>query len=64
MEQRSNDYLVADVLMGQIPHVVLLHVLVAQSSSHDQPTRTASMLHINHPFLHNPAAACLLLRYS
>ncbi len=35
-------HLVADVLMGEVPHVVPLHVLIPQPTSHDQPSSTAS----------------------
>lgn len=41
-EITGTSHLVADVLMGQVPHVVPLHVLIAQAASHDQPSSTAS----------------------
>ena len=41
-EASGTSHLVADVLVGQVPHVVPFHVLIAQPTSHDQPPSTAS----------------------
>lgn len=42
---QTDGHLVADILMTEVPHVVLLHVLIAQPSCHDQPPSTAAQTH-------------------
>ena len=45
-------HLVADVLMGQVPLVVTIHVLIAQPASHDQPSSTTSAHTHTHTHTH------------